>query len=238
MVPGPLGCLYCHDTLGRGDAIFLGRVSPLVYRLWSSVRLQEWFHGWFPASVIIVGEGVSLVEAWYTMCLEIEDTLASCRRAADGFHVSVADVVKSCAGGVLHCALGLLCPSCCGPLTLQSDCWCVGCLDSEWTCSAGDAPQSDIVDTHRNIVEARSFWYPVVAERHRFMIAVFRVNHDGGRKGRPCCNCSGSWGIVKTEQVRDDVGDDAMPGPRGFWSASWISSVKQLLLMLLTVFTA
>ena len=38
-----------------------------------------------------------------------------------------------------------------------------------------------LIDAWRSLLEARTFWYPVILQLHRFMIAVSRVavNHDG-----------------------------------------------------------
>ena len=38
-----------------------------------------------------------------------------------------------------------------------------------------------LIDAGRRLLQARSYWYPVMLDLHRFMIAVARVcvNHDG-----------------------------------------------------------
>ena len=42
--------------------------------------------------------------------------------------------------------------------------------------------QSEVlIDARRRLLKARSYWYPIMLDLHRFMIAVAResVNHDG-----------------------------------------------------------
>ena len=57
-----------------GDSTPLGQrnlsVLPVVYRLWASLRLgylREWVEGWLSESVFSFGNGLSSVEAWFTL---------------------------------------------------------------------------------------------------------------------------------------------------------------------------
>ena len=48
-------------------------VLPVVYRLWASLRLGhllEWVEGWLPQNrCIVLGNGSSSVEAWFSTAL-------------------------------------------------------------------------------------------------------------------------------------------------------------------------
>ena len=88
-----------HKT--DGDATPLGQrplsVLPIVYRVWASARmvqLEDWFKSWVPGSVFSAGGGRgSVVVAWYTSALDIEEVLTG---ATDShLHLFVADVIKS-----------------------------------------------------------------------------------------------------------------------------------------------
>ena len=83
-----------------GDFSPLGQrslgVLPLVCRLWASLRLghlKERVQGWVPESVFSVVNGVSLVEAWFSTALDIEEVFAQI--GGDQLHVMVADVINS-----------------------------------------------------------------------------------------------------------------------------------------------
>ena len=83
-----------------------------MYRLWASLRLghlREWVEGWLPKSVSSLGNGLSSVEAWFSIPLDIEEVLSG--TGGDRLHVMVADVIKSFAivdRSILDCALGRL----------------------------------------------------------------------------------------------------------------------------------
>ena len=69
---------------------------PIVYRQWASLRLghlREWVEGWLPKSVFSLGNGLSLVEAWFSSALDIEEVLSG--TGGDQLNVIVADVIKS-----------------------------------------------------------------------------------------------------------------------------------------------
>ena len=85
---------------------------PVVYRLWTSLRLghlREWVDGWLRESVYSLGNGLSSVEAWFSTALDIEEVLSG--TGGDQLHVVVADVIKSSDTvdrSILDCALGRL----------------------------------------------------------------------------------------------------------------------------------
>ena len=85
---------------------------PVVYRLWASLRLghlREWVEGCLPKPVSCLGNGLSLVEAWFSTALDIEEVLSG--TGGDQLHVMVADVIKSfdtVDRSILDCALGRL----------------------------------------------------------------------------------------------------------------------------------
>ena len=82
-----------------GDATPLGQrpltVLTVVYRIWASARmvqLEEWFRSWVPDSVYSAGGGRSLVKAWFSTALDIEEVVSA---ADSDIHLFVADVSKS-----------------------------------------------------------------------------------------------------------------------------------------------
>ena len=97
-----------------GDSTPLGQrplsVLRVVYRLWASLRLahlRESVEGWLPKSVKSLGNGLSLVEGWFSTALDIEDVLSG--TGGDQLHVIDADVIKSfdtVDRSILDCTLG------------------------------------------------------------------------------------------------------------------------------------
>ena len=73
----PHGLLDAHIALipkADGDSTPLGQrplcVLSVVYRLWASLRLghlRDWVEGWLHQSVFSLGNGLSSVEAWFTV---------------------------------------------------------------------------------------------------------------------------------------------------------------------------
>ena len=111
----PQGLLDAYIAMipkADGDSTPLGQrplsVLPVVYRLWASLRLghlREWVKGRLPRSVFSLGNGLSSVEIWFSVALEIEET------GGDQLHVVVADVIMSfdtVDRSILDCALGRL----------------------------------------------------------------------------------------------------------------------------------
>ena len=57
-----------------------------------------------------------------------------------------------------------------------------GNLEADVAADLGRRHQTEmLIDARRRLLQARSYWYPVMTDLHRFMIAVARVsvNHDG-----------------------------------------------------------
>ena len=69
---------------------------PVVFRLRASARmhqLEHWFQSWVLASVFGAGGGKSLVEAWYSIALDIEEVLSGA--VNHHVHLFFVDVGKS-----------------------------------------------------------------------------------------------------------------------------------------------
>ena len=73
------------------------------------------------------------------------------------------------------------------------------------------------IDARRRLLKARSYWYPIMLDLHRFMIAVawVSVNHDG--KGGTAPDL-----LVWDQGSRPE----ALPGPPGFLNGSWFQVVS------------
>ena len=76
------------------------------------------------------------------------------------------------------------------------------------------------------MLQARSYWYPIMADLHRFMIAIARVsvNHDGrgGTAPDPLVCDQGSKHKVRRLAIRVTVDLASLPGPPGFLNNSWV----------------
>ena len=83
-----------------------------------------------------------------------------------------------------------------------------------------------LIDARRRLLEARSHWYPIMADLHRFMIAIARVsvNHDGmgGTASDPLVWDQGSKPEVRKLAIRVNVDLASLPGPPGFLNNSWV----------------
>ena len=83
-----------------------------------------------------------------------------------------------------------------------------------------------LIDARRRFLQARSYWYPIMLDLHRFMIAVARVsvNHDGkgGIAPDPLVWDQGSRPEVRKLAVRVTVDLASLPGPSGFLNSSWL----------------
>ena len=75
------------------------------------------------------------------------------------------------------------------------------------------------------LLQARSYWYPIMTDLHRFMIAIARVsvNHDGkgGTAPDPLVWDQGSRPKVRKLAIRVNVDLASLPGPPGFLNCSW-----------------
>ena len=87
--------------------------------------------------------------------------------------------------------------------------------------------QSEVLTAaRRRLLGARSHWYPIMTDLHRFMIAIARVsvNHDGkgGTAPDPLVWNQGSRPEVRKLAIRVNVDLASLPGPPGFLNNSWI----------------
>ena len=78
----------------------------------------------------------------------------------------------------------------------------------------------------RRLLKARSHWYPIMLDLHRFMIAIARVsvNHDGkgGTAPDPLVWDQGSRPKVRKLAVRVNVDLASLLGPPDFLGGPWI----------------
>ena len=83
-----------------------------------------------------------------------------------------------------------------------------------------------LIDARRRLLGARSHWYPIMVDLHRFMIAIARVsvNHDGrgGTAPDPLVWDQGSKPKVRKLAIRVNVDLASLPGPPGFLNSTWI----------------
>ena len=91
----------------------------------------------------------------------------------------------------------------------------------------GRRHQSEVlIDARRRLLGTRSHWYPIMADLHRFMVAIARVsvNHDGrgGTAPDPLVWDQGSKPKVRKLAIRVTVDLASLPGPPGFLNNSWV----------------
>ena len=83
-----------------------------------------------------------------------------------------------------------------------------------------------LIDARRRLLQARGYWYPVITDLHRFMIAIARVsvNHDGrgGTAPDPLVWDKGSRPKVRKLDIRVNVDLASLPGPPGFLNSDWV----------------
>ena len=87
--------------------------------------------------------------------------------------------------------------------------------------------QSEVlIDARRRLLGARSHWYPIMTDLHRFMIAIARVsvNYDGkgGTAPDPLVWDQESRPKVRKLAIRVNVDLASPPGPPGFLNSSWV----------------
>ena len=102
-----------------------------------------------------------------------------------------------------------------------------GNVEADIAADLGRRHQSEIlIDARRRLLKARSHWYPIMLDVHRFMIAVARVsvNHDGrgGTAPDPLVWDQGSKPKVRKLAIRVHVDLASLPGPPGFLNNSWV----------------
>ena len=102
-----------------------------------------------------------------------------------------------------------------------------GNVEADLAADLGRRHQSEVlINARRILLQARSYWYPIMADLHRFMIAIARVsvNHDGkgGTAPDPLVWDQGSRPKVRKLHIRVNVDLASLPGPPGFLNSSWI----------------
>ena len=83
----------------------------------------------------------------------------------------------------------------------------------------------DVITARRNLLRVRRFWYPIIFDLHKFMVAISRieVNHDGFGGTAPDAMVWDQGGIVKARapSFRLIVDHATLPGPPDFLSSTW-----------------
>ena len=102
-----------------------------------------------------------------------------------------------------------------------------GNAEGDAAADLGRRHQSDaLIDARRRLLQARCHWCPIMADSHRFMIAVARVsvNHDGkgGTAPDPLVWDQGSRPKARKLDIRVNVDLASLLGPPGFLNHSWI----------------
>ena len=102
-----------------------------------------------------------------------------------------------------------------------------GNAEADAAADLGRRHQSEaLIDARRRLLGARSHWYPIMTDLHRFMVAVARVsvNHDGkgGTAPDPLVWDQESRPKVRKLAIRVNVDLASLPGPPGFLNNSWI----------------
>ena len=96
-----------------------------------------------------------------------------------------------------------------------------------------------LIDARRRLLKARSHWYPIILDLHRFMIAVARpsVNHDGkgGTAPDPLVWDQESRPKVRKLAIRVNVDLASLPSLPAFLNSSWVRFVLGALLMLIVL---
>ena len=91
----------------------------------------------------------------------------------------------------------------------------------------GRRHQTEVLNNaRRRLLQARSYWYPILTDLHRFMIAIARVsvNHDGKGGTAPDSLLwdQGSKPKVRKLAIRVNVDLASLPGPPGFLNNDWV----------------
>ena len=102
-----------------------------------------------------------------------------------------------------------------------------GNIEADAAADLGRRHQSEmLINARRRLLQARSYWYPIMSDLHRFIIAVARVsvNHDGkgGTAPDPLVWDQGSKPKVRKLAIRVNVDLASLPGPAGFLNSSWV----------------
>ena len=102
-----------------------------------------------------------------------------------------------------------------------------GNVEADTAADLGRRHQPELlIDAWRKLLQARSYWYPIMTDLHRFMIAIARVslNHDGkgGTAPDPLVWDQGSKPKVRKLDIRVNVDLASLPGPPGFLNNDWV----------------
>ena len=102
-----------------------------------------------------------------------------------------------------------------------------GNVEADIAADLGRRHQTEVlIDARRRLLQARSYWYPVLTDLHRFMIAIARVsvNHDGkgGTAPHPLVWDQGSKPQVRKLDIRVTEDLASLPGPPGFLNCDWV----------------
>ena len=101
-----------------------------------------------------------------------------------------------------------------------------GNAEADIAADLGRRQSEVLIDARRRLLGARSHWYPIMLDLHRFMIAIARVsvNHDGkgGTAPDPLVRDKGSRPKVRKLAIRVNVDLACLPGPAGFLNSSWV----------------
>ena len=83
----------------------------------------------------------------------------------------------------------------------------------------------DVITARRDLLRVRRFWYPIMHDLHKFVVAISRieVNHDGFGGTAPDAMVWDRGGIVKTRapSFRLIVDHATLPGPPNFLDSAW-----------------
>ena len=102
-----------------------------------------------------------------------------------------------------------------------------GNVEADIAADLGRRHQTEVmINARRRLLQARSYWYPIMTDLHRFMIAVARVsvNHDGkgGTAPDPLVWDQESKPKVRKLAFRVNVDLASLPGPPSFLNSSWV----------------
>ena len=85
--------------------------------------------------------------------------------------------------------------------------------------------QDAVITARRDLLRVRRFWYPIILDLHKIMVAISRieVNHGGFGGTAPDAMVWDKGGIVKTRapSFRLIIDHATLPGPPGFLSCTW-----------------
>ena len=102
-----------------------------------------------------------------------------------------------------------------------------GNIEADTAADLGRRHQTEVlIDARRSLLQARGYWYPIIVDLHRFMVAIARVsvNHDGrgGTAPDPLVWDQGSKPKVRKLAIRVNVDLASLPSPPGFLNCTWI----------------